>query len=105
MKTWDDIPQGEDRIQVYPTLAQAREQFGENYDGLVFRWTRASGSATAWASGSVRYSGQRVCGVSDCRGAPNLSGNQNIWLEMTLYSARAQTFILNWRALETRCQR
>ena len=41
MKTWDDIPQGEDRIQVYPTLAQAREQFGENYDGLVFRLTRA----------------------------------------------------------------
>jgi len=41
MKTWDDIPQGEDRIQVYPTLAQAREQFGENYAGLVFRLTRA----------------------------------------------------------------
>jgi len=41
MKAWSDIPQGEDRIQVYPTLAQAREQFGENYAGLVFRLTRA----------------------------------------------------------------
>jgi len=97
MKTWDDIPQGEDRIQVYPTLAQAREQFGENYDGLVFRWTRASGSATAWASGSVRYSGQRVCGVSDCRGAPNLSGNRNVWLEATVDARLEQAIRKNLR--------
>ena len=45
MKTWDDIPHGEDRIQVYATLAQAREQFGENYDGLVFKLTRAQAEA------------------------------------------------------------
>lgn len=29
----------DDRIAVYETLAEAREQFGENYDGLVFRLT------------------------------------------------------------------
>ena len=45
MKTWDDIPHGEDRIEVYDTLAQAREQFGENYDGLVFKLTRAQAEA------------------------------------------------------------
>ena len=31
----------DDRIAVYETLAQARKQFGENFDGLVFRLTRA----------------------------------------------------------------
>lgn len=45
MNTWDDLSHGEDRIQVYATLAQAREQFGENYDGLVFRLTRAQAQA------------------------------------------------------------
>ena len=30
----------EDRIVVYETLTEAREQFGENFDGLVFRLTR-----------------------------------------------------------------
>ncbi len=30
----------EDLIAVYETLTEAREQFGENFDGLVFRLTR-----------------------------------------------------------------
>jgi len=45
MKTWDNIPHGEDRIEVYDTLAKARDQFGENYDGLVFKLTRAQAEA------------------------------------------------------------
>jgi len=30
----------EDLIAVYEALTEAREQFGENFDGLVFRLTR-----------------------------------------------------------------
>lgn len=45
MKTWDDIPLGEDRVQVYATLAQVREQYGENYAGLVFKLTRSQAEA------------------------------------------------------------
>ena len=45
MKDWGDIPTGKDRIAVYDTLAEAREQFGENYDGLVFNLTRAQAQA------------------------------------------------------------
>lgn len=30
----------DDRIAVYETLTEARDQFGENFDGLVFRLTR-----------------------------------------------------------------
>ena len=30
----------DERIAVYETLAQAREQFGENFGGYVFRLTR-----------------------------------------------------------------
>ena len=30
-----------ERIAVYETLAQAREQFGENFGGYVFRLTRS----------------------------------------------------------------
>jgi hypothetical protein len=35
-----DLANGEDRIEVYDTLNQAREQFGENFDSFVFRLTR-----------------------------------------------------------------
>ena len=45
MKQWDGIPTGEDRITVYDTLTEAREQFGENYDGLVFNLTHAQAQA------------------------------------------------------------
>jgi hypothetical protein len=31
---------GEDRIEVYETLTEAREQFGENFDSFVFALTR-----------------------------------------------------------------
>nr|MBI2905506.1 hypothetical protein [Chloroflexota bacterium] len=41
MKTLDKISHGDDRIEMYATLAEAREQFGENYDGLVFKLTCA----------------------------------------------------------------
>ncbi len=41
MKPSGEISHGEDRIETYNTLAEAREQFGENYDGLVFKLTRA----------------------------------------------------------------
>ncbi|CAG0946882.1 hypothetical protein ANRL1_03393 [Anaerolineae bacterium] len=30
---------------MYSTLAQAREQFGENYEGLVFKLTRTQAEA------------------------------------------------------------
>jgi hypothetical protein len=40
MKTWDDIESGEDRIEVFDSLAEARARFGENYGGYVFRLTR-----------------------------------------------------------------
>lgn len=30
----------DDRIAVYETLTEAREQFGENFDAFVFRLTR-----------------------------------------------------------------
>jgi hypothetical protein len=30
----------DDRIEVYDTLKQAREQFGENFDSFVFQLTR-----------------------------------------------------------------
>ncbi|MDP1624440.1 MAG: hypothetical protein Q8L64_01595 [bacterium] len=30
----------DDRIAVYETLTEAREQFGENYDSFVFQLTR-----------------------------------------------------------------
>ncbi|MBC8333271.1 MAG: hypothetical protein H8E28_14920 [Anaerolineae bacterium] len=32
---------GYDRIALYDSLPQAREQFGENFDSFVFRLTRA----------------------------------------------------------------
>lgn len=41
MKTWDDIESGEDRIEVFDSLDEARARFGENYGGYVFRLTRA----------------------------------------------------------------
>jgi len=34
-----------DRIAVYETLVEARKQFGENFDGLVFRLTREQAEA------------------------------------------------------------
>jgi hypothetical protein len=42
---WLNIPGGEDRIEVYDTLAEARQQFGENYAGFVFTLTRAQAEA------------------------------------------------------------
>ena len=30
----------DDRIAIYDTLTEARTQFGENFDGLVFQLTR-----------------------------------------------------------------
>ncbi len=41
MKTWGNIESGEDRIEVFDSLAEARARFGENYRGYVFRLTRA----------------------------------------------------------------
>jgi len=34
------INENEDRIAVYETLTEAREQFGENFDSFVFQLTR-----------------------------------------------------------------
>jgi len=45
MNRKNDIKAGEDRIEVYDDLAQARDQFGENYDGLVFKLTRMQAEA------------------------------------------------------------
>ncbi len=41
MKNWHEIESGEDRIAVYDSLAEAREQFGENYAGFVISLTRS----------------------------------------------------------------
>ena len=35
----------DDRIAVYETLAEAREQFGENFNAFVFRLTREQAQA------------------------------------------------------------
>jgi hypothetical protein len=40
MKRWDDSEPGEDRIEAFDSLAEARARFGENYGGYVFRLTR-----------------------------------------------------------------
>lgn len=45
MSGWLNTPGGEDRIEVYDTLAKAREKFGENYAGFVFTLTRAQAEA------------------------------------------------------------
>lgn len=42
---WLHTPGGEDRLEVYDTLAEARERFGENYAGFVFALTRAQAEA------------------------------------------------------------
>jgi len=63
MKTVGEISRGEDRIEVYATLAEAREKFGENYAGFVFKLTRAQaeallqGKVVAFDIGSHEYSG------------------------------------------------
>lgn len=46
-----NIPEGEDRIEIYETLAEARERFGENFRGFVFTLTRAQ--AEALLSGKI----------------------------------------------------
>jgi hypothetical protein len=68
MKTLDEIPHSEDRIEVYDTLAEAREQFGENYAGFVFKLTRAQaeallqGKVVAFDISSREYAGFLVVG-------------------------------------------
>jgi len=63
MKTWDDIEPGEDRIEVFDSLAEARARFGENYGGYVFRLTRAQieallqGRVVAFDIGGREYAG------------------------------------------------
>lgn len=41
MFQYNHAPAGDDRIETYPTLAEARAEFGENYEGLVFALTPA----------------------------------------------------------------
>ncbi|OGG52215.1 MAG: hypothetical protein A3F84_03905 [Candidatus Handelsmanbacteria bacterium RIFCSPLOWO2_12_FULL_64_10] len=63
MKKWDDIEHGEDRIEVFDSLAEARARFGENYRGYVFRLTRAQieallqGRVVAFDIGGREYAG------------------------------------------------
>ena len=40
MKALGDFGHGEDRIEVFDSLVEARARFGENYGGYVFRLTR-----------------------------------------------------------------
>jgi hypothetical protein len=39
MNEWEISPIGEDRIETYGSLEEARRQFGENYGAFVFRLT------------------------------------------------------------------
>ena len=45
MQSWRNLNHGDDRIEIYDTLAEARERFGENYRGFVFTLTRAQAEA------------------------------------------------------------
>ena len=41
MEDWGIGPVGDDRIETYGSLEEARERFGENYGAFVFRLTRS----------------------------------------------------------------
>jgi hypothetical protein len=63
MQDWRSLNSGDDRIEIHDTLAEARERFGENYQGFVFTLTRAQaeallqGKVVAFDIGGREYAG------------------------------------------------
>ena len=68
------IPDGDDRIETYETLTEARERFGENYRGFVFPLTRGqaeallAGRVVAFDIGGREYAGFLMVGSKDDAG-------------------------------------
>ncbi|HET7089607.1 MAG TPA: hypothetical protein VFL17_13240 [Anaerolineae bacterium] len=63
MQGWRNLNHGDDRIEIHDTLAEARERFGENFQGFVFTLTRAQaeallqGKVVAFDIGGREYAG------------------------------------------------
>lgn len=63
MNGWGNVESGEDRVEVFQTLDEARERFGENYRGFVFRLSRVQaeellrGKVVAFDIGGREYAG------------------------------------------------
>lgn len=63
MQGWHNLNCGDDRIETYDTLAEARQKFGENFSAFVFTLTRAQaeallqGKVVAFDIGGREYAG------------------------------------------------